>query len=154
MSNDVPKKKEIIKILLAMADSNLSELAELMGKTKQKLNYHFQKEDITADLFEEIIGAIKSDPSKFSKFIKAGIVADRSNQQIIGEITSQGEMILANINNGKRLHAEEHHHHNSEGYKEAYYLLKDQHDRLLIEVASLKKEIDVLRNKSLKKKRA
>ena len=145
--------KEIIKILVAMADSNLTELAELMGMTKQKLNYHFQKEDIPSNLFQEIITAIKSDPIKYHKFVKAGVNPDKSNIQITGDITSKGEMILANINDGKGLHAEEHHHHNSEGFKEAYLLAKEKIEKLEIEVATLKKENESLKDKLSKKKK-
>ncbi len=59
MSKDVPKRKEIIKILLVKINKNLSELAELMEISKQKLNYHFQKEDIDLDLFDKIIRKLK-----------------------------------------------------------------------------------------------
>ncbi len=59
MSKDMPKRKEIIKVLLAKIDKNLSELAELMGISKQKLNYHFQKDDISLDLFDKIINKLQ-----------------------------------------------------------------------------------------------
>lgn len=73
MSKDVPKRKEIIKILLVKIDKNLSELAELMDISKQKLNYHFQKEDIDLDLYNKII----------DKLIEKGFNIDNSITQTV-----------------------------------------------------------------------
>ena len=75
----MPTRKEIVKVWLAKMDSNLSELAELMGISKQKLSYHFQKKDISLDLFEEISKKLKEKGINIDNSFKQSIYSGRDS---------------------------------------------------------------------------
>lgn len=72
------------------------------------------------------------------------------NQSI--DMTTTGEKMIVNTNEGKKLHVEEHNHYSDSGYKEAYLEAKEKADifKQLYETAIKKiKELEELQKRSI-----
>lgn len=131
------KKKQIIKKILVDTNMTLTDLAKLMNRNIQNLSYHFNKEDISSKLYNEIIKALAD---KFGSNITQTFLGGNDSQ-------TESDMIGNFIGNQKEIHYHTPLQANiiqdiSEPYKMTIHLLEEKIETQKQTIEHLKKEIE------------